>query len=149
MKHDVRGAHWRLATPRTSTAQHSGVLGRVPVQTSCDPLRLLTTGPAMTAEAPRSAAMVVEKSIVIIERGLWTLRNWKVGIDLCLGNVLELVERMMIVMRIRWEFVGSYRHLLKGIRFFHMARRMDIGDSVAVSELTRRADVTYAWTYAW
>lgn len=62
----VRGAHWRLATPRTSTAQHSGVLGKVPVQTNSDPLRLETTGPAMTAEAPRSAAMVEEKSIVIV-----------------------------------------------------------------------------------
>ena len=38
----------------------------MPVQTSCDPLRLLTIGPAMTAEAPRNAAMVVEKSIVIV-----------------------------------------------------------------------------------
>lgn len=63
MEDDVRGAHWRLARPRTPTAQHSGVLG-VPVQTSCDPLFLLATGPAMTAEAPRSAAMVVEKNIV-------------------------------------------------------------------------------------
>lgn len=31
---------------------------------------------------------------------------------------MELTERMMVVLRTRWEFVGSYRHLLTRNRLF-------------------------------
>lgn len=43
------------------------------------------------------------------------------GFNLWVENVIGMCEKMMNVLRSRWEFVGSYRHLLTGNRLFTWA----------------------------